>query len=58
MTYRVVKFIIQPVIVHDDGDALTEVPAEPIVVPGSLIAEFPARFAAELATMPPPGGRA
>lgn len=46
---RVVKLIVQPVLVVDDGEQLAEVQAQPITLAAADLAEFPARFAAELA---------
>lgn len=51
---RAVKFIIQPVVVRDDGDSLEEVPVEPISIPASALADFPANFAAQLAAQNDP----
>lgn len=48
MKLRVVKFIIQPVIIGDTGDSLRELPTPPIEVPYEDISLFPVRFAMDL----------
>jgi hypothetical protein len=46
---RLVKIIVQPVFVIDDGDTLEEVPGNQLVLaPGELDA-FPAKFRADMA---------
>lgn len=40
MKLRAVQFIVTPVLVADDGETLTPVPAEPITVPASAWPTF------------------
>lgn len=49
MGYRAVQFVIQPVIVHDDGEHLTPVAYEPVTVSAKEIDTFGQRFAEHLA---------
>lgn len=46
---RVVKLIVQPVVVLDDGEHLSELHADPMTVRPGDLETFPERFAAELA---------
>ena len=45
---RVVEFVIQPVIMADDGDSLTPSPCQPVTVPAREMADFHAHFTEHL----------
>jgi hypothetical protein len=49
MRLRLVKLIIQPVLVADDGEYLTELQVQPITVMAAELPGWSGRFAAELA---------
>lgn len=46
---RLVKVVVHPILVVDDGDSLTEFDNQPSVLPASEWAEFPAKLAADIA---------
>lgn len=46
---RLVKLVVQPVLVLDDGEHLAEVQAQPILIGPAELPGFPERFTAELA---------
>ena len=48
---RLLKVIVQPVFVFDDGESLVEQIAEPLVVPAAEWPAFPARLAVEMGEM-------
>jgi len=52
---RVVQFIVQPVLVLDDGESLAPRQCEPITVPASALADFPGWWAEHLAKSQPEG---
>lgn len=49
MKLRPVQFVIQPVVVADDGKHLRSVQMQQVVVDAADIDEFPAKFRADLA---------
>lgn len=49
MTLRLLKVMVQPVLVDDDGEHLSEVVAEPIAVSAADWPDFPARLADDIA---------
>jgi hypothetical protein len=44
MSLRLLKVTVQPVFVQDDGETLTERPAQPIVVAAADWPDFPAEL--------------
>lgn len=51
MTYRLLKVIVQPVLVEDDGEHLTERPSEAIAVSAAEWEAYPAKIAAAIAEL-------
>ena len=49
MKYRVIQYVMAQAVVSDDGETLTPIPVEQIVVPAHEIDTFGERFRAELA---------
>ena len=48
---RLLKMIVQPVYVLDDGETLTERPGEPFALPPSEVATFPDVWAERFAAL-------
>lgn len=51
MTLRLVKVIVQPMLVEDDGEHLKEVVAKPVTVDAADWPDYPAKLAAEIASL-------
>lgn len=54
MSLRLVKVIVQPVLVWDDGDSLREVQAQPAEVAPADWLDYPAALAEQIAAAPNP----
>lgn len=48
---RLLKVIVQPVVVVDDGETLLEQEVRPVVVPAAAWEDFPAQFARDFAQL-------
>jgi hypothetical protein len=48
MQYRVIQYVIAPAVVYDDGETLTPIPMQQVVIPAGEIDTFGERFRVEL----------
>lgn len=51
---RLIKFVVQPIVVIDDGENLTDQPMQPFEVSAADAPTFVAGFLAQLAATEPP----
>lgn len=54
MSLRLVKVVIQPILVWDDGDSLREVQAQPVEVAPAEWPDYPAALAEQVDAAPNP----